>query len=138
MKEIRKDYEAVSAVIGVILMVAVAVAMAAVAYAYFTGMIGQQQEVTPTFSFNPDENLNTLTVTQMEKPTNWEQLKIIENQGSTSIEIQNQSGPKTGPISNGDVVLINGHGLSGTVMVMVVYIPTGTMVYQGTFGDITS
>ena len=54
----------ISAVIGVILMVAVAIAMAAVAYAYFTGMIGGQTENTPVISLtyeNSDHNV-TLTI----------------------------------------------------------------------------
>ena len=40
----RINQNAVSAVIGVIIMVAITIAMAAVAYAYFTGMIGEQKQ----------------------------------------------------------------------------------------------
>jgi len=137
-REFEYNTEAISAVIGVILMVAVAIAMAAVAYAYSTGMIGEQQKITPTFSFNPIVDSNTLIITQMEKPTNWNDLKIIERQGSTDIVIQDQTGPKTGSISNGEGILINGHGLSGTVTLLVVYIPTGTLVYQFDFNDVTA
>jgi len=39
-----RDDSAVSAVIGVIIMVAITIAMAAVAYAYFTGMIGGSEQ----------------------------------------------------------------------------------------------
>jgi FlaG/FlaF family flagellin (archaellin) len=134
--ELNHNSEAISTVIGVILMVAVTVAMAAVAYAYFTGMIGSQQQTTPTFSINPDENLNIITFQQMEKPTNWHDIKITENQGSTQIVIQDQTGPKSGTISNGEIVLINGHGLTGVVTVDIVYIPTATLVGQFTLSDV--
>jgi hypothetical protein len=137
-RKFESNIEAVSAVIGVILMVAVAIAMAAVAYAYFTGIIGEQPKVTPTFSFVANTDSNTLVITQMEQPSNWEDLKIKEVQNSTEVIIQDQTGPKSGPISVGEAFLINGHGLSGTISVIVVYIPTSTMVWQITFNDVTA
>ena len=42
-REFNQSKHAVSAVIGVIIMVAITIAMAAVAYAYFTGMIGESE-----------------------------------------------------------------------------------------------
>ena len=42
-QRILTNQNAVSAVIGVIIMVAITIAMAAVAYAYFTGMIGESE-----------------------------------------------------------------------------------------------
>jgi FlaG/FlaF family flagellin (archaellin) len=137
-RDIRSNAKAISAVIGVILMVAVAVAMAAVAYAYFTGIIGESPKATPTFSFVSNEDTNTIIITQMEEQSNWQDLKIKEVQGSTEIIIQDQTGPKTGPISMGEAILIDGHGLTGAVDVIVVYIPTNTVVSVITFYDITA
>ena len=117
-------------------MVAVTVAMAAVAYAYFTGLIGGPQQVTPSFSFTADEVTNTIALSQMEKQSNWQDLKIKLIQGTTQITIQDQTGPKTGPMSIGEVTLINGHGLTGAVTVDVIYIQTSTLVFQYTFNNI--
>ena len=56
--------EAVSAVIGVILMVAITVAIAATVYVYVSGMMGTESEITPvvTFSQTDRSDVNTLTV----------------------------------------------------------------------------
>ncbi len=53
-KKFKQSKHAVSAVIGVILMVAVTIAMAAVAYAYFTGMIGASPESKAIVSMHQD------------------------------------------------------------------------------------
>ena len=47
--------EAVSAVIGVILMVAITVAIAATVYVYVSGMMGTGQEAAPTLTFTKDD-----------------------------------------------------------------------------------
>ena len=49
-RKFREDGEAVSAVIGVILMVAITVAIAATVYVYVSGMLGGTQEETPTIA----------------------------------------------------------------------------------------
>jgi len=56
--------EAVSAVIGVILMVAITVAIAATVYVYVSGMMGTGQEAAPTLTFQKNDKaaVNTLTV----------------------------------------------------------------------------
>ncbi len=48
----RSNNHAVSAVIGVTLMVAVTIAMGAVAYAYFTGLIGGSPEINAIISIS--------------------------------------------------------------------------------------
>ena len=54
--------EAVSAVIGVILMVAITVAIAATVYVYVSGMIGTSPQATPSVQFVADDIDDTLTV----------------------------------------------------------------------------
>ncbi len=61
----KEDGErAVSAVIGVILMVAITVAIAATVYVYVSGMMGTGQEAAPTLTFIKEDKatVNTLTV----------------------------------------------------------------------------
>jgi flagellin-like protein len=55
--------EAVSAVIGVILMVAITVAIAATVYVYVSGMIGSGTQSTPNVSMTADPNDHNCTIT---------------------------------------------------------------------------
>ena len=69
MKANRKfigEERAVSAVIGVILMVAITVAIAATVYLYVSGMITGGSSVTPTVSFSQVANNNYLMVSGVE------------------------------------------------------------------------
>jgi flagellin-like protein len=67
MKANRKfkqaDERAVSAVIGVILMVAITVAIAATVYVYVSGMVGGNAKSTPTISLIPDSSDKNVTLT---------------------------------------------------------------------------
>jgi len=66
MKANRKfinDEEAVSAVIGVILMVAITVAIAATVYVYVSGMLSPTPESAPSIAWTVDRAANTVTIT---------------------------------------------------------------------------
>ena len=66
MKANRKfinDEEAVSAVIGVILMVAITVAIAATVYVYVSGMLSPTPEAAPSIAWTVDRAANTVTIT---------------------------------------------------------------------------
>jgi len=67
--------EAVSAVIGVILMVAITVAIAATVYVYVSGMIGVQQKV-PTVQLLADEDDDRLAVINTDADVYWDNLAI--------------------------------------------------------------
>jgi flagellin-like protein len=58
------DDNAVSAVIGVILMVAITVAIAATVYVYVSGMIGGSEESGPALSWQRDAADNQITITK--------------------------------------------------------------------------
>ena len=79
MKANRKFVEeerAVSAVIGVILMVAITVAIAATVYVYVSGMIGGTPTTAPNIQFNIDESHDRLIVSHTETGAAWEDLSI--------------------------------------------------------------
>ena len=61
-RKFRECEEAVSAVIGVILMVAITVAIAATVYVYVSGMIGTSPQTTPNLQFVKDNVNHKLTV----------------------------------------------------------------------------
>lgn len=61
-RKFREGQEAVSAVIGVILMVAITVAIAATVYVYVSGMVGGNVKSTPTISMTPDTSDTNTTL----------------------------------------------------------------------------
>lgn len=73
--------EAVSAVIGVILMVAITVAIAATVYVYVSGMIGTSPETTPNMQLIKDNVAKKLTVASAD-PGNlkWSSFEVILNE----------------------------------------------------------
>jgi len=80
--------EAVSAVIGVILMVAITVAIAATVYVYVSGMIGVQQKV-PTVQMLADEDDDRLSVINTDADVYWDNLAIRVS-GSCTVKINGE------------------------------------------------
>lgn len=90
MKANRKFVEgedAVSAVIGVILMVAITVAIAATVYVYVSGMIGSQPQTTPTITAQLDDITNQLQITGAD-PTSagWSNVNISVSGADPAVE----------------------------------------------------
>ena len=105
--------EAVSAVIGVILMVAITVAIAATVYVYVSGMIGVQQKV-PTVQMLADEDDDRLSVINTDADVYWDNLAIRVT-GAVNITV------------NGEVTLASGVGLNEDAY----YVITDAMVNGG-------
>ena len=115
---------AVSAVIGVIIMVAITVAMAAVAYAYFTGMIGESKAETPVISFVPSPSEKTLQVVSSDANINWKDINITFSNATGYDYLE-----KTGIVSAGDTIYLEtDQTLTGTVTVSFLHIPTNTLM----------
>ena len=124
MKKNKKilNQSAVSAVIGVIIMVAITVAMAAVAYAYFTGMIGEQSKAPPAVSFTPSASDKTITVATADVDTNWNDINISVTNATSFSFIT-----KTGLVAAGDTIdLQTDQILRGTVTVLFRHVPTNS------------
>jgi len=75
-KFIEGEEEGVSAVIGVILMVAITVAIAATVYVYVSGMIGGTPDKTPEIQFIKDETNDRMTVAKTDGEIQWADLSI--------------------------------------------------------------
>ncbi len=124
MEKKNQNRNAVSAVIGVIIMVAITIAMAAVAYAYFTGMIGGEDEIVPVITFTPSEAENRLTVTTSDVDTNWNDINITFTNGTSYDYLE-----KTGIVSAGDTIDLDiDQNVTGTVTVTFRHEPTNTMM----------
>jgi flagellin-like protein len=118
------NQNAVSAVIGVIIMVAITVAMAAVAYAYFTGMIGESKTETPVISFTPSATEKTIRVASADVNIQWSDINITATNATSHSNIV-----KLGIVSAGDIIdLINDQPLRGTVTVIFRHVPTNSLL----------
>ena len=83
-RKFKEEEEAVSAVIGVILMVAITVAIAATVYVYVSGMMGGASEKAPTITFTKDESDNTLIVVQADSGISWGDINMtVSNDNAT-------------------------------------------------------
>ncbi len=134
MKTSQRSFNknSVSAVIGVIIMVAITVAMAAAAYAYFTGLIGEQKKEAPSIEFTKLDTDKSIIIATADIDAKWDDIYIIFTNETTSASLIT---PKTGLISAGDRIdLITDQILKGKVTVTFTYIPTnslyGTYIFE--------
>jgi len=128
-----KEDEAVSAVIGVILMVAITVAIAATVYVYVSGMIGGTQTKTPTIACMIDAAMNKVIITNSDMATNWTDITITNDSGVTcqwaiwheGVNATTDTMP-AGLVTAGDYIKI--WGVSGNVKITFRYEPTNTLM----------
>ncbi|KYK28535.1 hypothetical protein AYK20_01185 [Thermoplasmatales archaeon SG8-52-1] len=131
MKANRKFVEeerAVSAVIGVILMVAITVAIAATVYVYVSGMIGTSPESAPSLQFVKDASQMTLTVAQADTANiAWSDFEVVNATGVTqAITVYNAA--LTGYVTAGDTLTFSEIGTY-----KIRYTPTNTLMGEWTF-----
>jgi len=112
-------------------MVAITIAMAAVAYAYFTGMVGGGEEVTPVISFTPNVSEKTITVASADVDAIWNDISIT----FTNATDYNQT-TRTGVVNAGDTIYLSAQPLLGTVTVTFMHIPTNTLLGSYTIEDV--
>ena len=142
--------EAVSAVIGVILMVAITVAIAATVYVYVSGMLGSPTTKTPNITFIPHPEDDTFEVNSADPGISWGDIKIKADKsevwlkyGSTenATAVTTTSTPMyaassaiftsalTGEVTAGDEFEIIGpSSLDGDVEFTFMYEPTNTVI----------
>jgi len=80
-KFIQADERAVSAVIGVILMVAITVAIAATVYVYVSGMIGGTKTQTPNVACTTDATQDRITVATADANIRWKDVVVTTDAG---------------------------------------------------------
>lgn len=161
MEHLRdNNVEAVSAVIGVILMVAVTIAMAAVAYAYFTGMIGSNQEETPLITFQLSESEGRIEVIGTEPNIFWDEFSLRADKDYVTFSINSDVVAGAGVdlpyntltaisysnrISSSDYIDLEGEDLGGGgptevtgVTITIVHDETDVVIGTYTFGTISA
>jgi flagellin-like protein len=134
-KKFIEEKRAVSAVIGVILMVAITVAIAATVYVYVSGMIGASPETTPNVQLTQDKSAETLTVASAE-PSDLEWGHLQRSFGSpydtgTTTQYIQGWGTDTQPVHAGDILTFS-VGASDLIFT-IRHIATNTLVGSWTF-----
>lgn len=137
----KPDDHAVSAVIGVILMVAITVAIAGTVYVYVAGMMGGMKDQTANIACITDSAMNRITITSSGSPIKWNNVAVTTDNTSVNWRVYDASfnpldGPKStsGAIVNiaaGDFIEFdfNAHpGMSRNVKVTLRFIPTNTLL----------
>ena len=138
MKANRKfkeaDERAVSAVIGVILMVAITVAIAATVYVYVSGMIGGTKNQTPNVACTTDSTSNKITVATADANIKWSDVVITSDISASKAiyyggGVTNNSATPMAPntmIMAGDYIYV--YGATGNVKVTLAYQPTNSLL----------
>ena len=120
--------EAVSAVIGVILMVAITVAIAATVYVYVSGMMGESPESTPSVQFVKNDSDNKLTVASAD-PQNldWGDLEVTPSGAfnwSNIAEVGFTFNESADSVNAGDYITVP----DGTGRISIRHIDTNTLL----------
>jgi len=120
-----KNKEAVSAVIGVILMVAITVAIVGVLWGYLSGFFGPITK-TPEVPCTYSQVNEIFTVgTPSESGLDWSDFSLKLYDITSSTEVSGLSKP-TGTVDAGDIISLSGKLTSGhTYKFTIVYDPTG-------------
>ena len=130
-----KDEEAVSAVIGVILMVAITVAIAATVYVYVSGMMGGSTQRTPSITFTMDESANTLTVVSADSGVAWSDI-FMNATADVGTNYSNAMG-QSGDVQAGDTINFDGLNLDGDITIVFRHDPTNSLLGSYRLNSVT-
>jgi flagellin-like protein len=135
------DERAVSAVIGVILMVAITVAIAATIYVYIAGMMGGTKDQTANIACITDSATNRITITSAGANIQWRDIVVITDNTTvnwrvydpshTPLDVAKSTSGATADIAAGDYIELDftAHpGMSGNVKVSLRFTPTNTLL----------
>jgi FlaG/FlaF family flagellin (archaellin) len=145
MKTKRKSKEqiesAVSAVIGVILMVAITVAVASTLYVYVSGMIGGEKDHTANIGCLVDSSTDRITITSAEMPIQWKDIAVVTDNATVNWTVYDTNGnpldvakSTSGALTEvgaGDYIELDftaNPGMTGNVRVTLRYVPTNTLL----------
>jgi flagellin-like protein len=140
-KSREPDERSVSAVIGVILMVAITVAVAGTVYVYVAGMIGGTKDQTANIACITDSSTNRITITSAGANIQWRDIVVIADNTSVNWRVYDPSHnpldaakSTSGAITNiaaGDYIEFDftAHPwMSGNVRVSLRFTPTNTLL----------
>ena len=135
-KFVEGNEEGVSAVIGVILMVAITVAIAATVYVYVSGMIGGGQEAAPNVAFS--KTSDKITVSKADSGLDWNDFIVSYDATLTAVRFNGGAGN----IADGAVIVAAAGtaltagdyiNITGTGDLSVIHTPTNSLLGTWTF-----
>ena len=137
----RVKYSAVSAVVGVILMVAITVAVAATVYVYVSGMFGGIKTHTASVACITDSSTNRITITSASANLKWRDIVVITDNttvnwrvydsGNNPLDVAKSTSGAVAEIAAGDYIELDytaNPGMSGNVRVSLRFVPTNTLI----------
>ncbi len=139
-KYIEGNEEGVSAVIGVILMVAITVAIAATVYVYVSGMIGGGTESTPSIAFMRDNADDKIYVTSSDTGIAWDDISIKMDDATATATMNGtayvtaatfttaDNFGATDNVEAGDYFEVNSTTVDGDVKITLRYDPTNSLI----------
>ena len=140
-KSREPDERAVSAVIGVILMVAITVAIAATVYVYVSGMIGGTKDQTANIACITDSATNRITITTAAANIKWKDIVVITDNTTVNWRVYDPShnpldaakstSGATAEIEAGDYIEFDftaNPSMAGNVKVSLRFTPTNTLL----------
>jgi flagellin-like protein len=136
-----KRENAVSAVIGVILMVAITVAVAVTVYVYVSGMFGGIKTHTASVACLIDSSTNRIIITTASANLEWNDIVVITDNSSVNwrvynpnnnpLDVAKSTSGATADIAPGDYIefdFIAHPGMSGNVQVSLRFNPSNTLL----------
>jgi flagellin-like protein len=136
-----KNEKAVSAVIGVILMVAITVALAATIYVYVSGMFGGIKGDTASVTCITDSSTNRIIITSASGDLKWNDIIVITDNTSVNwrvydssknpLDVEKSTSGVTNNIAAGDYIEFDftaNPGMSGNVRVSLRFSPTNSLL----------
>lgn len=109
----KANDEAVSPVIGVILMVAITVVLAAVVFVLVSNLSKNSNTSAPSMSFNQDKTGQTLTVVSADASADWKNIKIYFGSGTSTCTYSLNGGTASAAITTPTVVVSGGQAVKG-------------------------
>ncbi len=130
-----------TAVIGVILMVAITVAVAATVYVYISGMIGGAKDQVANIACITDSSTDRITVTSTSPNVKWRDIEVLTentsvnwrvyNPSHNALDINKSTINATVEITSGDYIefdFIAHPWMSGNIRVSLRFIPTNSLL----------
>jgi len=140
--KVKTNNKAVSAVIGVILMVAITVAIAATVYVYVTGF-GSSTVPTPSISIGQDAALSNnnvnFTIDSASNDAKWSDIELVVN--NTDLGVAAAASPPTNDwshsgsddtVSAGETIWINHADVVAGNKVQLVHVPSNSVIVEKT------
>lgn len=140
--KIKTNNKAVSAVIGVILMVAITVAIAATVYVYVTGY-GSDTVPTPSITMNQDAALSAgnvnFSIDSASNDAKWSDIEIVV--GTSNLGTAAAASPPSSDwyhsssddtVSAGETIWINDGQVSDGNKVQLVHVPSNSIIVEKT------